>query len=524
MEKVHFSAGGAASLFFSAVLIRTFFEDIAYRSTKTFFTTDIRTLIHYSLFYFVAILGLILIIHLFSKRNILTVTGLVLLCSPIIITPPLIDLFLFKGVSGNEMSYLFTGVNGLIKNFFTFYQVDELPRMPMGVRVEFVFIFIGMFIYIRTYTSSLFRSVLGVFSAYVFLFVLCTLPSVIALGSESSQWYFLTTQKTSLLSQNFFHPELKFANIERAFEMLFNGAMTLVLYFISLPLLFLYALRYNKNHVLAILKNARPERILHYSSMICIGLLLGVQTQQNLYFNWISLGTIICLFLSFWFAWMYAVGVNDCIDVESDALSNPNRPLVTGTITITDVERSNKIFLLLAILGGYLAGNVVLFMVVLFIALSHIYSSPPLKLKRFLGVNSLILGLCALITFIAGYSTLALEKTIDSIPSSWSLLILLSVTLIANVKDIKDIDGDRRVHVYTIPVVFGDALGKKIISALIILALLLPPFILKLPNLFLFVPFFGYAAMKLIQREPFKEKYVFILYFAYLILSFFFIF
>lgn len=517
MERTPLTLGSSLLAFLGIVIIRTFLEDITYRTTTTFFSTEIQTIIHYALFYFVALLGLILILFVATKRNLLKVSAVGLLCFPVILTPPLIDFILFKGTAGNQITYILKDVSGLLLNFFTFYQFQDLPGMSAGIRLEFALIFIGVFLYIYTFTASVLRSVAGTAAAYVLLFVLFSLPSIIAIGSTSPSQYISTVQNFSLLPQNFFHHNIRFSNVTWFQEMLFNGTMSIVLFAGALILTATYAWNLKKAACVAILKNARPERILHYSFLIGAGIWLGSYTTVHAHLNWLSLGSIVCLFISFWAAWLFAVGYNDIIDVAGDTLSNQNRPLVTGALSLEDIRVSNLLFLCISFLAGYLAGTLALYMVILFTALYYVYSAPPLKLKRFLGINPFIIGLCALSAFFAGYFTLSSYKTIDSLSMSIPLLILISYTLVANVKDIKDVAGDSATSVYTIPVVFGDRRGRWIISTLVAIALTLPPLFLSLPKLFWLVPPFAIATTILLLQQPFVERRVFLTYYAYIL-------
>ena len=520
MEQTQVTLASGAMAFIAIVILRSFFESITYRTTTSFFTSSVQTWVHYSMFYLVGLIGLILILHILTHVDIRRVTSFSILCFPVILIPALIDIVLFAGVAGNEATYIFTDVRGLIINFFSFYQFQELPGMPTGIRIEIALILISACAYIYTHTHSTLRSIIGVFSAHCAIFVIYTLPSIIALGHSSPSWFILVSQTLSLLPLNFFHPDFQDSSFTSSYLGLFDTTMSLVEYLMLLPLIAVYAWIHSRHVVVAILRNARPERIVHYSFLIGAGLVLGAYSNMKpLYLNWISLGTVLCLFVSFWFAWLYAVGSNDCVDIETDTLSNPQRPLVTGKLSVFEIKRASTIFIVLAFIGAYVAGNIAFFMLVLFTALYHIYSVPPLKLKRFLGVNAFIIGLCALTTFMAGFFTLSESKAVDSLPIAWTLLVVLSYTLIANVKDIKDIDGDRIAHVYTIPVIWGDVLGKKIISVLVVLALLLPPYLLSLPGLYLLVPPFGFLAIWLIHRKPFVERYVFYAYFGYLCAS-----
>lgn len=98
----------------------------------------------------------------------------------------------------------------------------------------------------------------------------------------------------------------------------------------------------------------------------------------------------------------------------------------------------------------------------------------------------------------------------------WALLLLAIFTLAANVKDIKDIAGDREAGILTLPVIFGEKRGRMLIGGLVAISFLLMPTILKNMILFNIAIFFALGSYFWITSEKYKEWVLFVGYYIYL--------
>jgi 4-hydroxybenzoate polyprenyltransferase len=363
-----------------------------------------------------------------------------------------------------------------------------------------------VYTYVHMHSTTT-RALLASLSLYTLFFVYYTLPSSLHIGTS---FQFLATIKNSL----FAHASSHLEGVQAYFDIAISHAF----YLSILVLGAIYAYILHRNAFFALCKNSRIERVGHYFVMILLGITLSfwVGEPASHFKSWLDVTTCIILFFSFYATWMFAVLTNDITDVVSDAISNKNRPLVTGALKKHEAKNYATIFLLLALVGGYIAGGHTLYLIMVFVALSYIYSMPPFHLKRFPIINPFIIGLASLSAMLAGFYTINEDTSIGAIPISLSLLVVVTITLIANVKDIKDIEGDRSVGVYTVPVIFGLDRGKKVVALLAITALACVPLITGLTALWYLFPPFAYATYHLIAIRPFTEKYLFGLYFVYL--------
>ena len=408
----------------------------------------------------------------------------------------------------------------MLERYLTFFGPVVLPGISIGIRVEVVAIMalMGMYVFLKTRSTA--RSVISVFLTYTTLFMLLSFPAFIGVDTDIT-W--LIEVERSLFGQHFFHPEHTFTTLVRAYEMYFNGVASCTFFIIVIVAGGYVASRWNRVKVRAILMNSRPERILYYMVALGIGVTLAHRDGATIshFTSWLDWVNIVLLVIAYITAWLFAVGVNDIVDYESDKISNPRRPLVTGTLTIEEMRSANLVFLLLSLTAGYLAGQYALFMVVAFTTLYYMYSVPPLHLKRFALVNPFIIALATLSAVYAGFYTVSIDQSLATFPREWITIILVCFTFIANVKDIKDVDGDRAVGVYTLPVIFGAEQGKHIIGGLVAMALVLFAYIMGISILiYLTIPV-ACIAYYLIVRATFRESHLFVLYFFYIALVIF---
>ncbi len=186
---------------------------------------------------------------------------------------------------------------------------------------------------------------------------------------------------------------------------------------------------------------------------------------------------------------VYIVGLNQLQDVAIDRINKPTLPLAAGEFSQRDgwtiVTLAAGIGLGLAALGGpFLLGTVALSL-----AIGTAYSLPPLRLKRFPFLASLcILVVRGAIVNLGLYGHYQEQLGLPGgIPGPvWALggfIVVFSIA-IAILKDIPDLEGDRR---YQIPT-FANRLGQRpvffvALALLTLNYLALPVVALAIPNL-----------------------------------------
>ena len=155
------------------------------------------------------------------------------------------------------------------------------------------------------------------------------------------------------------------------------------------------------------------------------------------------------------------VGVNQITDVEIDRVNKPHLPLAAGDLSREAAWRIVAVAAAVPLMLAVTQGVLELAAVVVALAVGAAYSLPPVRLKRYPFVAALcISGVRALAVNLGMYGHFALafgdgSPTIP--PSVWALtaFVLPFSFAIAVLKDVPDIEGDRRFRIATFTVRLG---------------------------------------------------------------------
>jgi homogentisate phytyltransferase / homogentisate geranylgeranyltransferase len=172
---------------------------------------------------------------------------------------------------------------------------------------------------------------------------------------------------------------------------------------------------------------------------------------------------------------VYIVGINQIEDVAIDRVNKPWLPIAAGDLSPTAARRIVAVAGVLPLVLGLTQGPVETGAVAIALALGTAYSVPPARLKRFPALASLS------ITFVRAFVVnlgvwLHFQRALGPggrhvDPVVWALI---AVTLpfsfaIAILKDVPDVEGDRRYGVATFSVRLGGrpvfALGLAALTA-----------------------------------------------------------
>lgn len=436
--------------------------------------------------------------------------------------PPIADLIHSWG-RGSHIDYLTGTPKEMIRNYFLFFGPFEERGITFGIKLEIFIILCVIFYYIKYHTGSLWKACLCVWVAYSVTFFNFAFSSFVVWGNDiflgKFSWDSNVKDELGYLGEwatlsarnfNFLMPPFSFSAVNDV-----SFSMMYYVFLIGLAAFFFGC--YDKKKLTAVLKNSRWERVLHYGLMIGLGMMLAMRLANGSYENNVFNFLYLCvLFLTFYFAWMFAVGVNDVEDVAIDKVSNPRRPFVAGQLSMEDMRATNFFFLMSTLIGGYLLGVPTFFFVLTFTFAYYIYSAPPLKLKRAPILAPFLISIACFSACMAGFLTLSPTRIIAEFPLKWALLLLAIFTLAANVKDIKDIAGDREAGILTLPVIFGEKRGRMLIGGLVAISFLLMPTILKNMILFNIAIFFALGSYFWITSEKYKEWVLFVGYYIYL--------
>jgi homogentisate phytyltransferase / homogentisate geranylgeranyltransferase len=154
------------------------------------------------------------------------------------------------------------------------------------------------------------------------------------------------------------------------------------------------------------------------------------------------------------------VGVNQITDVEIDRVNKPYLPLAAGELSREGAWRIVAVAAVVPVVLALTQGLLETAAVVAALAVGAAYSLPPVRLKRSPVVASLcISGVRAVAVNLGmyGHFSLAFGGTLEIPPSVWALtaFVLPFSFAIAVLKDVPDMEGDRRFRIATFTVRLG---------------------------------------------------------------------
>jgi homogentisate phytyltransferase / homogentisate geranylgeranyltransferase len=168
------------------------------------------------------------------------------------------------------------------------------------------------------------------------------------------------------------------------------------------------------------------------------------------------------------------VGVNQITDVEIDRINKPQLPLAAGDLTKEAAWRIVAVAAVVPVVLALTQGALETAAVVTALAVGAAYSLPPVRLKRFPVVASLcIAGVRAIAVNLGmyGHYALAFGGGELEIPAAvWALaaFVLPFSFAIAVLKDVPDMEGDRRFRIATFTVRLGPRRAARLgLSALV---------------------------------------------------------
>ncbi len=527
MEGLKLSLFQVIFLLSTVVFLRGFIENFINHSNHAVFASFVDVFLHYPLWYFVIFIGVILLLKLLSKQHIDKVTSFVVCGSWILITPPTVDMLVY----GHTIPYNFIvgSYAELWQYFYTW--MSGTRAIGFGIKLEIALVCLFSAFYIYTKTKSALKVLCAFLGVYTIIFFMLTIPvyifSLIHLGdivpvsTSRIQEYFLTElPNTTNMSQVSILNSVSLSEVQPYYYMSETVAslfLSKIFYILNILLLLGVGLITLRKQFFLYFKNMRLTRIIHYQLLLFFGLYVGLTQSGIEMIGVYSLVSLCVLVLAFIFAWLHAVWENDEVDRGIDMISNSERPLVSTTISLTTWKQTKWLFLILALIAGLLSSYGVCMILIMFMMLYHLYSCPPFRLKRVVGISSVIIGVNALLVFFAGYLFGTNSDSLATLPYTYMFGFFILIFLGENIKNLKDIEGDKKAGIQTLPVLLGKYafIGT---GALVSLSFLLAPlfFGLTFSSGILSVISSG-VVFWLINKKPFIESHVMIWYFMYAI-------
>ena len=251
----------------------------------------------------------------------------------------------------------------------------------------------------------------------------------------------------------------------------------------------------------------RPMRGAHFLLMVFIGVLIAGNVSPAL-----ALALVVAAAV-----WHYSTLVNDSCDYEIDKDLGKRRPLVTGELMGEDYKRAIYVSLAISMVGSLALGVEPFLIVLASLVLGYLYSTPPVRLKRFI-FGSAVVGLGSLLMFTLGLTVTSglYLRPLSLYELKIGLIIFATFSVAPMTLDLKDWAGDQKHGVSTIYSRLGFVRGKKVVTALLFLLFLSP--LLIIPGIIELLVLMGAGALAC-AAFYLKERIdlLFLIYFATLI-------
>ncbi len=414
--------------------------------------TNILLLNNYFLFYLALIMSLALLMSLSLKESFEKHLSRITNFFPIIWIAPIIDLFVSRGAC---MAYVGdTGTNLLVKLFTFFGSLPIHCGITIGIRIEILLIVIGTLVYVYKKTRNWAKSILLAIGTYIIIFAHLALPGIIGTLFNLSGPQSIMDWIAQSLIQTIHTPIGLTGTLDAINQIAIFASRPS--WIISVALTITIFILYKKDLFVAWIKNTRLSRTIYYLAITGSGLAAAsIFHKTSLSLHPLDISAYLILGILVITNWWLAVVINDLEDESLDSINSPDRPLVSKQLT-----RSNYYGLLVILSGVLITGATLInwntaIMLLLFQLSYATYSMHPTYFKRHFLSSSLMVGLAGTATFLAGYFTLAPFQELGATPSVLILIVFITLALLSNAKDFKDIPGDKAHNIKTLPVLLG---------------------------------------------------------------------
>lgn len=286
-----------------------------------------------------------------------------------------------------------------------------------------------------------------------------------------------------------------------------NTLLFSVLFLALIPIIAFLVLRPSVFGVL--IKDSRPNRILHYLLMAVFGASLQVEAFDQLLEPWVLLRFAL-FFLLLFYAGQFAIVTNNVEDLPVDRITNPNRPLVQSHIAQRQYQTIASICLFITLSLSLTIGLLEFATISALSLVYFLYSAPPFKLKRYVFLAKFLIGTNSFFAALYGFVLMGGKYT--SFPLEWGVFILVPISLMANFIDLKDTAGDRVVQVKTLPVILGQRKASFLIVVFAFITYLYAGILLHNAYISVLISLLCLFHIYLILRTPYKEGLLFILH------------
>jgi len=497
-----------AATFLGIIIIRLFLDNFIAEASGL--VLNIATFIHNIQFFLIIFLLIWLYLSFLLQKNPFRLSRIMIWASFLIIFPPILDIIKTgKGVFWS--GYLINDLKNLKIEFLTIFSHLPSGMFYFGTKIVFIFgLVLGAgLVYVKS--RKWIKTLVSAIGVYLILFFMAAFPSFLAFF-----YYFFAGSKKI---QNINIPDIfQFVGTPKAifglngyklFESLIAN-LNMVYFLLILGILFGFFYFSSKEKFWAVLKNFRYPQIIYHSGLFFVGMGIGfLAYPQNLNINFFSITAVLVLLASIWLAWKASVIANDICDFNIDQITNSNRPLQEGIFRVAEYRDLGLILFFLSLMGGMIIGISFFYLLLVYQVLAWLYSAEPFRFKKFPFLATFLSALASLVVVFLGFSLFSGDQNIQFFPWQVMILLIITLTLSLPIKDFKDIEGDKKDGVRTIPVIFGEEKGRLIVASGIFISFMSSVFLLNERRLFVWAIIFGAITFLIIINQKIKPRQLF---------------
>lgn len=495
-------------IFYCAVTLRFILESI-YESrhllggSSVLVTAIEETLFEFPLFFFVLILCLILIVHGLTRERIGRITKMFVTFSFVMALVPIFDHF-FRS-AGYTIYYPATVREFLdqVRYMLSLHFAQSPGVSSPGMKLELwgAVVLIGFYIILKTRT--VWKIVVGFIATWSLVVAIVWLPTIFS---------FLTT---------IFHPFIK-GNPGLAYTFTYKEAGFITseprryafVYFIAaLVLVPLWLRFYNREKFRALWQDIRWADALAVMALFPVGLLVGWNQLKPAYYfafqnplDFLVIAGLVLLGLM-----VYQGG---------RLLNRFFEPTAPPHLTREDLKQLAAGFLILGLLLALCISYSAFFSTIILYIIGALSIFPPIRLKRFWPLNSIIRGTVALLAVITGFAVIGGERSFLIFPTKLGVVLMIAVTMIDQTRFRFPL---ARTHFDSPLALFGERWGSRLLSLLILVGYCIPPILLGYPLLYFAAVPLGLLGAIFIHIRPIKTGLLYGLHGIFLAILFFFI-
>lgn len=495
------------AIFFACIFFRFFVEQILALARPLTDVGAVMEITHNFYFFSLTILLLWMFLSFILKAKPHKLSFVMLFSVVFVVIPPLIDM-IRTGGQVYWSFYILSSPADLLKQYLSVF--GHLPSgiVYFGTRIVSViavFFVAGLAWVLTKKKGKTFLAALGTYSIFFFMG---------AFPSFFYYFYVFFSRSGRVAAVHSFDiagflgaPEKIFGVVFPSFQYTLAYKVSYIYFIILVALLAVFYYWENREKFWAVIKNARFPQIIYHAGIFFIGIGLGVLNyRQNFRLDFFSFLAATVLLLCVILSWLASVAINDIYDFPVDTVSNRERPLPKNILTHKEYLQFGLICFFLALLGGITISLPFIAFFAVYQFLAWLYSAPPFRLKRFPIVATFMSASASIIILFIGYALMSDGQTIHTLSIRIVFLLLIAYTLSLPVKDFKDIEGDKKDGIWTIPVLFGEKNGRLIVATGVFISYVLSVFFLNETKLFFWAMFFGAASFLIINNEKIKAR------------------